>query len=44
MSDSKQSKIKFKHLRNIVSVLVQEYKCLFKDPGLMLIFIGAAFL
>ena len=44
MSDSKQSKIKFRHLRNIVSVLVQEYKCLFKDSGVMLIFIGAAFL
>lgn len=44
MSDSKQSKIKLRHLRNIVSVLVQEYKSLFKDSGVMLIFIGAAFL
>lgn len=44
MSDSKQSKIKFIHLRNIVTVLVQEYKRLFKDSGVMLIFIGGAFL
>ena len=44
MSDSNQSKIKFRHLRNIVTVLVQEYKRLFKDSGVMLIFIGGAFL
>ena len=44
MSDSKQSKIKFRHLRNIVSVLVEEYKRLFKDSGVMLIFLGAALL
>lgn len=44
MSHSKQSKIKFRHLRNIVTVLVEEYKRLFKDSGVMLIFLGAAFL
>ncbi len=44
MSDSNQSKIKFRHLRNILSVLVEEYKSLFKDSGVMLIFLGAAFL
>jgi ABC-2 type transport system permease protein len=44
MSDSNQSKIKFRHLRNILSVLVEEYKRLFKDSGVMLIFLGAAFL
>lgn len=44
MSDSKQSKIKLRHLRNILSVLVEEYKRLFKDSGVMLIFLGAAFL
>ena len=44
MSDSKQSKIKFRHLRNIVTVLVEEYRRLFKDSGVMLIFLGAAFL
>lgn len=44
MSDSNQSKIKFRHLRNILSVLVDEYKRLFKDSGVMLIFLGAAFL
>ncbi|NLZ95961.1 MAG: ABC transporter permease [Bacteroidales bacterium] len=44
MSDSNQSKIKFRHLRNIVSVLVEEYKRLFKDSGVMLIFLGAAIL
>ena len=44
MSDSNQSKIKFRHLRNITTVLVEEYKRLFKDSGVMLIFLGAAFL
>ena len=44
MSDSKQSKIKFRHLRNIVSVLVEEYKRMLKDSGVMLIILGAAFL
>ena len=44
MSDSNQSKIKFRHLRKILSVLVEEYKSLFKDSGVMLIFLGAAFL
>ncbi len=44
MSDSKQSKIKLRHLRNILSVLVEEYRRLFKDSGVMLIFLGAAFL
>ena len=44
MSDSNQSKIKFRHLRNILSVLVEEYKRLFKDSGVMLIFLGASFL
>ena len=44
MSDSNQSKIRFRHLRNILSVLVDEYKRLFKDSGVMLIFLGAAFL
>lgn len=44
MSDSNQSKIKFRHLRNILSVLVEEYRRLFKDSGVMLIFLGAAFL
>ena len=44
MSDSNQSKIRFRHLRNILSVLVEEYKRLFKDSGVMLIFLGAAFL
>lgn len=44
MSDSNQSKIRLRHLRNILSVLVEEYKRLFKDSGVMLIFLGAAFL
>ena len=44
MRDSKQSKIKFRHLRNIVSVLGEEYRRLFKDSGVMLIFLGAALL
>lgn len=44
MNDSNQSTIKFRHLRNIVSVLVEEYKRLFKNSGVMLIFLGAAFL
>ena len=44
MSDSNQSKIKFRHFRNILSVFVEEYKRLFKDSGVMLIFLGAAFL
>ena len=44
MSDSKQSKIKFRHLRNIVTVLVEEYKRMLKDSGVMLIILGAAFL
>ena len=35
---------KFRHSRNIISVLVEEYKRLFKDSGVMLIFLGAAFL
>ena len=44
MSDSKHSKKKFRHFRNILSVLVEEYKRMFKDSGVMLIFLGAAFL
>lgn len=44
MSHSKHAKIKFRHLRNILSVLVEEYRRLFKDSGVMLIFLGAAFL
>lgn len=45
MSDSKNtSNRKFRHTRNIISVLVEEYKRLFKDSGVLLIFLGAAFL
>lgn len=44
MSSSNQSKIQFRHLRNIFLVLVEEYKRLFKDSGVMLIFLGAAIL
>lgn len=44
MSDSKHPKIKHRHIQNILSVLVEEYKRLFKDSGVMLIFLGAAFL
>ena len=44
MSDSKHPKIKNRHFQNILSVLVEEYKRLFKDSGVMLIFLGAAFL
>ena len=45
MNDSKHSpNNKFRHSRNVLSVLVEEYKLLFKDSGVMLIFLGAAFL
>ena len=45
MNDSKHSlNTKFRHSRNVLSVLVEEYKRLFKDSGVMLIFLGAAFL
>ena len=45
MNDSKHSpNNKFRHSRNVLSVLVEEYKRLFKDSGVMLIFLGAAFL
>ena len=44
MSESKHPKIKHRHFQNILSVLVEEYKRLFKDSGVMLIFLGAAFL
>ena len=45
MNDSKHSPNKrFRHSRNILSVLVEEYRRLFKDSGVMLIFLGAAFL
>ena len=45
MNDSKHSpNKKFRHFRNVLSVLIEEYKRLFKDSGVMLIFLGAAFL
>ncbi len=45
MNDSKHSpNNKFRHSRNVLSVLIEEYKRLFKDSGVMLIFLGAAFL
>ena len=44
MSESKHPKLKHRHFQNILSVLVEEYKRLFKDSGVMLIFLGAAFL
>lgn len=45
MNDSKHSPHKrFRHSQNILSVLVEEYRRLFKDSGVMLIFLGAAFL
>ena len=46
MNDSKHSpnNKKFRHFRNILSVLVEEYRRLFKDSGVMLIFLGAAFI
>ena len=45
MNDSKHSpNNKFRHSRNVLSVLIEEYRRLFKDSGVMLIFLGAAFL
>ena len=45
MNDSKHTtNKKFRHSRNILSVLVDEYRRLFNDSGVLLIFLGAAFL
>lgn len=45
MHDSKHSSHKkLGHFRNILAVLVDEYRRLFNDSGVLLIFLGAAFL
>lgn len=44
MSVTKHPKKKIGHFRNIVSVLVEEYKRLLGDSGVLLIFLGAALL
>lgn len=43
-NDIKSNRYPFRHLRNVVSVMMNEYKILLKDSGVMLIFVGAALL
>ena len=45
MHDSKHSSHKkLGHFRNILAILVDAYRRLFNDSGVLLIFLGAAFL
>lgn len=45
MNDSNHiNKKHFRHSRNILSVIIEEYKRLLKDSGVLLIFLGAALL